>query len=164
MKKLLFLFAAIVLFSSCSVSDLTRDLSVLVAMPSIEISTPSVQSGTFALVREVSVGTLDSIRGTSNVSLTALTFSVVTPDTLTLRAFTAAKFVVSANGQSLTVFDKPINETFRSFTATTTTDITPLLVAARQGNGKLTYSMQVTTNAATPAATWKIATVAAIVL
>jgi hypothetical protein len=94
--------------------------------------------------------------------LTALTFSVVTPDTLTLRAFTHAKFVVSANGQSLTVFDAPISQTGRTFTATTTADITPILQAARTSNRKLTYTMQVTTNAPTPAATWKIATVAAI--
>jgi hypothetical protein len=110
----------------------------------------------------VSVSTIDSLRGSANVSLTALTFSVVAPDTLTLRAFTHAKFVVSANGQSLTVFDAPISQTGRTFTATTSADITPIFIAARSGNGKLTYSMQVTTNAPTSAATWKIATVARI--
>lgn len=164
MKKLLSIFAAFTLFASCSISDLTRDLTLSVALPSVEISTPSVSASTFSLVKDVSVSTIDSIRGNSNVSLTALNFSVIAPDTLTLRAFTHAKFVVSANGQSLTVFDKPINETGRTFTATTSADITPLLVAARQGNGKLTYTMQVTTNSPTPAATWKIATVAAISL
>lgn len=153
---------AIALFGSCNIADLRQGLTLSVNLPAVEFSTPSVQSGTFPLIKEVSMNTIDSLRGTSNVSLTALTFSVLTPDTLTLRAFTHAKFVVSANGQSITVFDAPISQTGRVFTATTTADITPILAAARQGNGKVTYAMQVTTNAPTPAATWRISTVASI--
>jgi hypothetical protein len=162
MKKILLVFAAFSLLSSCSVSDLTQGLSVSVALPSIEISTPSVQSGTFPLTKEVSMSTIDSLRGSANVSLTALTFSVISPDTLTLRGFTYAKLVVSANGQSVTVFDAPISQNGRIFTATTSADITPLLSAARSINSKLTFAMSVTTNAATPQATWRISTVATI--
>jgi hypothetical protein len=158
MKKLFLI--AMIFFGSCTQIESLIDVNV--ELPKIQFSTPATQAGTFPLVREVDVTEIERVRGTANVSLTSLKFSVIAPDTLTLDGFTAAKLVVSANGKSVTVYNSQINPQGRVFNVTTSADITSVLDAAKTGNGKMLVTMSVTKNNPTVPATWEISTVANI--
>jgi hypothetical protein len=170
MKKLQFFFA-LALCVSCNPSSLIEGLSIHVAMPQVDITAPSVQVGSYTISKEVSVDTLNAVvkaasgknlDEVTDIALTGVTVSIVTPDTLTFSSFSYAKLVVSAGTSSVTVFDTPLSISGRSYPYSTTASIRNVIAAARAGNGKITYSYTVTTRTALPVATWKIATTASI--
>jgi hypothetical protein len=161
--KYLFLFTFLAVFASCHVQDTAQ---VVLDLPKLDISTPSVPSGTYTLTKEVSVSAMDSIvknlSGKTlnegvDIALTGVTISVLTPESLTFSGFTYATLSVSSGTQIVTVFSNPLSISGRNYAVTgLNSNITALIQHARQTTGMLTYNFTVTTNATTPAASWRI--------
>ena len=170
MKKLLFLFA--LAFASCNPSSLIEGLSVHVAMPQVNIITPSVPQGTYIISKEISIDTLNAVVHSASgknldevtdIALTGVTVSIVTPDSLTFSKFSYGKLIISSTTSSVTVFDRQLSETGRSHVETNlNADIKNVIAQARQGNKILTYTLTVTTTSIVPSATWKIVSNAVI--
>lgn len=164
MKKLLFLFA--LAFVSCNIESLIEGLSVHVAMPTVSITTPQVQSGTYTITKSVSVDTLNAIvlRTTNknldevtDLVLSGVTVSIITPNTLNFSKFSYGKLIVSSQSSSVTVFDRQLNETGRSYTVgNLSANVKNIIAQARQGNKMIDYSLTITTASQIPVASWKI--------
>lgn len=165
MKKILF-FLFVIAFVSCNPQGLIDGLSVHVAMPQVNISTPAVPQGTWTINREVSVDSLNAIVKTAtgknldevtDIVLSGVTVSIVTPDSLTFSKFSYGKLIVSSQTSSVTVFDRQLSETGRTHVETNlNSNIKNVIQQARNGNKILTYSLTVTTTSIVPSATWKI--------
>ena len=156
----------------CASCNLIQEaLTFDVAMQQVNITTPQVPSGTYTISKEVSVSELDStihaksgkhLDEVTDIAISGVTVSIVTPDTLTFASFSYAKLIVSSGSQSVTLIDTPLSISGRSYPYTLSASIKNVISAARQGNGKLTYSYTVTTSKTIPIATWKIVTKASI--
>ena len=169
MKKILFFFSLV--FASCNPQSLIEGLSVHVAMPTVSIQTPLVPTGTYIISKEISIDTLNAVvKATSNKNLDEVTdiaiegviISIITPDTLNFSSFSYAKLSVSAGTQSVTLIDTPVSISGRSYPYTLSASIKNVIRAARSGNGKIVYSLTITTTSIVPQATWKIVSNAAI--
>ena len=140
-------------------------------MPTVSIQTPLVPTGTYIISKEISIDTLNAVvKATSNKNLDEVTdiaiegviISIITPDTLNFSSFSYAKLSVSAGTQSVTLIDTPVSISGRSYPYTLSASIKNVIRAARSGNGKIVYSLTITTTSIVPQATWKIVSNAAI--
>lgn len=157
MKKTLLFSIILMAFSSCNLSDLTRDLTLSASLPFV-IETPATQnSGTYTVVKTLSVSSIDSLLGMRDMTLTGLTINVLEPSSLTFSAFTHVKATLSYGSDSLLITDRPLSISGRVYESSRgSQSMVNLLLSARQGDGKVKVNIALTTNTAMPLAKYSI--------